>query len=214
MVFFPLLANICLWWKYIYSAIAVCRSAFISQCDEGSMALCFPWFSSPSTWLSHSWCTALFPLLHLLLPLFCLSLLCDSIPLSSSPAILFFPFFLPQEVGPPRPPLPKSYQPLETSQSFPPSIPPLPLDSNAWLRSMGPHAGIHQESYKDGEDCHSRKVPERRDSTERGKPLIPIIISPCPVSVFTSIIITDYNHNAHPSRNLTQSPFILTYSMS
>ncbi|XP_073732126.1 pleckstrin homology domain-containing family A member 6 isoform X3 [Misgurnus anguillicaudatus] len=62
-----------------------------------------------------------------------------------------------EEVGPPRPPLPKSYQPLETSQSFPPSIPPLPLDSNAWLRSMGPHAGIHQESYKDGEDSHSRK---------------------------------------------------------
>ncbi|XP_058646716.1 pleckstrin homology domain-containing family A member 6 isoform X2 [Onychostoma macrolepis] len=62
-----------------------------------------------------------------------------------------------EEVGPPRPPLPKSYQPLESSQSFPPSIPPLPLDSNAWLRSMGPHSGIHQEGYKDDEEFSSRK---------------------------------------------------------
>ncbi|XP_052465768.1 pleckstrin homology domain-containing family A member 6 isoform X3 [Carassius gibelio] len=62
-----------------------------------------------------------------------------------------------EEVGPPRPPLPKSYQPLESSQSFPPSVPLLPLESNAWLRSMGPHSGIHQEGYKDNEDFHSRK---------------------------------------------------------
>ncbi|XP_059393793.1 pleckstrin homology domain-containing family A member 6-like isoform X4 [Carassius carassius] len=62
-----------------------------------------------------------------------------------------------EEVGPPRPPLPKSYQPLESSQSFPPSVPPLPSDSNAWLRSMGPHSGIHQEGYKDDEEFRSRK---------------------------------------------------------
>uniref|UniRef100_A0A8C2AL62 Pleckstrin homology domain containing, family A member 6 n=1 Tax=Cyprinus carpio TaxID=7962 RepID=A0A8C2AL62_CYPCA len=62
-----------------------------------------------------------------------------------------------EEVGPPRPPLPKSYQPLESSQSFPPSVPPLPLDSYAWLRSMGPHSGIHQEGYKDDEEFRSRK---------------------------------------------------------
>ncbi|XP_056591259.1 pleckstrin homology domain-containing family A member 6 isoform X6 [Triplophysa dalaica] len=62
-----------------------------------------------------------------------------------------------EEVGPPRPPLPKSYQPLETSQTFPPSIPPLPINSNAWLHSMGPHASLHQESYKDEEEYHSRK---------------------------------------------------------
>ncbi|XP_051957181.1 pleckstrin homology domain-containing family A member 6-like isoform X11 [Xyrauchen texanus] len=62
-----------------------------------------------------------------------------------------------EEVGPPRPPLPKSYRPLESSQSFPPSIPPLPLDSNAWLRSMGPHSAIHQEVYKDDAEFHSRK---------------------------------------------------------
>lgn len=138
--------------------------------------------------------------LHFSIPSFLFSF-CVILSLSLlPPAPLFLPFFLPQEVGPPRPPLPKSYQPLETSQSFPPSIPPLPLDSNAWLRSMGPHAGIHQESYKDGEDSHSRKVPERGDSTERGKPFIPIIIPTCPVS----IIITDNNHSAHPSRNTPQ----------
>uniref|UniRef100_A0A673JLM9 Pleckstrin homology domain-containing family A member 6-like n=1 Tax=Sinocyclocheilus rhinocerous TaxID=307959 RepID=A0A673JLM9_9TELE len=74
-----------------------------------------------------------------------------------------------EEVGPPRPPLPKSYQPLETSQSFPPSVTPLPLDSNAWLRSMGPHSGIHQEGYKDDEDFRSRKVPKRGGRTERPK---------------------------------------------
>ncbi|XP_026131543.1 pleckstrin homology domain-containing family A member 6-like isoform X2 [Carassius auratus] len=62
-----------------------------------------------------------------------------------------------EEVGPPRPPLPKSYQPLESSQSFPPSVPPLPSDSNAWLRSMGPHSGIHQEGHKDHEEFRSRK---------------------------------------------------------
>ncbi|XP_039551017.1 pleckstrin homology domain-containing family A member 6 isoform X2 [Pimephales promelas] len=62
-----------------------------------------------------------------------------------------------EEVGPPRPPLPKSYQPLESSQSFPPSVPPLPLDSNTWLRSMGPHSGIQQEGYKNEEEFRSRK---------------------------------------------------------
>uniref|UniRef100_A0A671P0N7 Pleckstrin homology domain-containing family A member 6-like n=1 Tax=Sinocyclocheilus anshuiensis TaxID=1608454 RepID=A0A671P0N7_9TELE len=72
-----------------------------------------------------------------------------------------------EEVGPPRPPLPKSYQPLETSQSFPPSVTPLPLDSNAWLRSMGPHSGIHQEGYKEDEDFCSRKVPQRGGCTTR-----------------------------------------------
>lgn len=83
--------------------------------------------------------------------------------LLSLPNFLFFfsLAFLWQEVGPPRPPLPKSYQPLESSQSFPPSVPPLPLDSYAWLRSMGPHSGIHQEGYKDDEEFRSRKVPQR-----------------------------------------------------
>lgn len=143
------------------------------------MPICFPWFSAPSTWLSRSWCTALsFSIPSLLsssLPFFPFCL----IPFLSvsftffSQLPLFFcfvfysPDILPQEVGPPRPPLPKSYQPLESSQSFPPSVPPLPLDSNAWLRSMGPHSGIHQEGYKDNEEFRSRKVPREGGSIMR-----------------------------------------------
>ncbi|KAI4894973.1 hypothetical protein NFI96_028735, partial [Prochilodus magdalenae] len=54
-----------------------------------------------------------------------------------------------EDIGPPRPPLPKSYQPLESTLYMPPSVPPLPFDSNAWLRSM--------DAYRDDEDPHSRK---------------------------------------------------------
>uniref|UniRef100_G3PCT8 PH domain-containing protein n=1 Tax=Gasterosteus aculeatus aculeatus TaxID=481459 RepID=G3PCT8_GASAC len=59
----------------------------------------------------------------------------------------------PEESVPPRPPLPKSYHPLEPSLTFPPSIPPLPFDSTAWLRSLGIDDG-----YLDGEDSQNRKV--------------------------------------------------------
>ncbi|XP_072521629.1 pleckstrin homology domain-containing family A member 6 isoform X3 [Salminus brasiliensis] len=54
-----------------------------------------------------------------------------------------------EDIGPPRPPLPKSYQPLESTPSMPPSVPPLPFDSNAWLRSM--------DAYKDDEEPRGRK---------------------------------------------------------
>lgn len=140
------------------------------------MPICFPWFSAPSTWLSRSWCTALslHSFLSSSLPFFpfCLiPFLSVSFTFFSQLPLLFVflysPDFLPQEVGPPRPPLPKSYQPLESSQSFPPSVPPLPLDSNAWLRSMGPHSGIHQEGYKDNEEFRSRKVPQEGGSIMR-----------------------------------------------
>ncbi|KAA8593210.1 hypothetical protein FQN60_009326 [Etheostoma spectabile] len=57
-----------------------------------------------------------------------------------------------QESVPPRPPLPKSYYPLEPSPTFPPSVPPLPFDSATWLRSLGIDDG-----YLDGEDSHIRK---------------------------------------------------------
>lgn len=46
----------------------------------------------------------------------------------------------PQEPGPPRPPLPKSYVPLES----PPTIPPLPSDSRPWPYPTSPswqHSG-------------------------------------------------------------------------
>ncbi|XP_076605599.1 pleckstrin homology domain-containing family A member 6 isoform X4 [Chaetodon auriga] len=58
----------------------------------------------------------------------------------------------PEESVPPRPPLPKSYYPLEPSSTFPSSINPLPLDSTAWLRSLGIDDG-----YLDGEGSHIRK---------------------------------------------------------
>ncbi|XP_054641937.1 pleckstrin homology domain-containing family A member 6 isoform X4 [Dunckerocampus dactyliophorus] len=59
----------------------------------------------------------------------------------------------PEESVPPRPPLPKSYFPLEPSTTFPPSIPPLPFDSTTWLRSLAIDDG-----YFDGEDSHIRKT--------------------------------------------------------
>uniref|UniRef100_A0A8C2H151 Pleckstrin homology domain containing, family A member 6 n=1 Tax=Cyprinus carpio TaxID=7962 RepID=A0A8C2H151_CYPCA len=91
-----------------------------------------------------------------------------------------------EEVGPPRPPLPKSYQPLESSQSFPPSVPPPPIDSNAWLRSMGPHSGIHQEGYKDNEDFRSRKVPQRGGHTMRMRTVS--IFAPCSIISFINAL--------------------------
>ncbi|CAL8335706.1 unnamed protein product [Merluccius merluccius] len=67
----------------------------------------------------------------------------------------------PEEIGPPRPPLPKSYCPLESSPTFPPSVPPLPFDSAAWLRSL-------DANYLDEEDSHNRKPKygERTSSNE------------------------------------------------
>ncbi|XP_042353850.1 pleckstrin homology domain-containing family A member 6 isoform X1 [Plectropomus leopardus] len=58
----------------------------------------------------------------------------------------------PEESVPPRPPLPKSYYPMEPSPVFPPSIPPLPFDSTAWLHSLG-----LADDILDGEDSHIRK---------------------------------------------------------
>ncbi|XP_047188421.1 pleckstrin homology domain-containing family A member 6 isoform X9 [Scophthalmus maximus] len=59
----------------------------------------------------------------------------------------------PEESVPPRPPLPKAYYPLELSPTSPPSIPPLPFDSTAWLRSLGLDDG-----YLDGEESHIKKL--------------------------------------------------------
>ncbi|XP_026884340.2 pleckstrin homology domain-containing family A member 6 isoform X3 [Electrophorus electricus] len=54
-----------------------------------------------------------------------------------------------EDVGPPRPPLPKSYQPLELSPPMLPSVPPLPHDSNSWLRPT--------DTPQDHGEPHSRK---------------------------------------------------------
>uniref|UniRef100_UPI0037E88B23 pleckstrin homology domain-containing family A member 6 isoform X2 n=1 Tax=Semicossyphus pulcher TaxID=241346 RepID=UPI0037E88B23 len=67
----------------------------------------------------------------------------------------------PEENVPPRPPLPKSYFPLEPSSTFPPSIPPLPFDSTAWLRSLGIDDG-----YLDGEDSLFRKFGEQSNFSD------------------------------------------------
>ncbi|XP_061584128.1 pleckstrin homology domain-containing family A member 6 isoform X3 [Cololabis saira] len=58
----------------------------------------------------------------------------------------------PEESAPPRPPLPKSYYPLEPSSTFPPSVPPLPFDSTAWLHNLG-----ISEAYLDREESNIRQ---------------------------------------------------------
>ncbi|KAM6927874.1 pleckstrin homology domain-containing family A member 6 [Xenentodon cancila] len=58
----------------------------------------------------------------------------------------------PEESAPPRPPLPKSYYPLEPSSTFPPSVPPLPFDSTAWLHNLG-----ISEGYLDREESNIRQ---------------------------------------------------------
>ncbi|XP_061689226.1 pleckstrin homology domain-containing family A member 6 isoform X3 [Syngnathoides biaculeatus] len=55
----------------------------------------------------------------------------------------------PEESAPPRPPLPKSYFPLEPSTSFP----PLTFDSTIWLHSLGIDDGFF-----DVEDSQIRKI--------------------------------------------------------
>ncbi|XP_074526881.1 pleckstrin homology domain-containing family A member 6 isoform X3 [Halichoeres trimaculatus] len=62
----------------------------------------------------------------------------------------------PEENAPPRPPLPKSYYPLEPSSTFPPSVPPLPFDSAAWLRSLG-----IDDDYLHAEDAHITKFGDQ-----------------------------------------------------
>uniref|UniRef100_A0A8B9LMB8 Pleckstrin homology domain containing, family A member 6 n=1 Tax=Astyanax mexicanus TaxID=7994 RepID=A0A8B9LMB8_ASTMX len=80
-----------------------------------------------------------------------------------------------EDIGPPRPPLPKSYQPLESTPSMPPSVPPLPFDSNAWLRSM--------DAYKDDDEPRSRKVSVRGKAVRsRGTGLLSLTLD-CPNDV-------------------------------
>ncbi|KAJ4940240.1 hypothetical protein JOQ06_026549, partial [Pogonophryne albipinna] len=66
-----------------------------------------------------------------------------------------------------------SYYPLEPSPTFPPSIPPLPFDSTAWLRSLGVDDG-----YLDGEDCHSRKLISDMQDQDRQSTLNKVGIVP------------------------------------
>uniref|UniRef100_A0A8C9QQT3 Pleckstrin homology domain containing A6 n=1 Tax=Scleropages formosus TaxID=113540 RepID=A0A8C9QQT3_SCLFO len=63
-----------------------------------------------------------------------------------------------EDIGPPRPPLPKFYIPLESPPTIPPSVPPLPLENSTWLRSMGLLSGSPEEDY-DEEESNRRQVP-------------------------------------------------------
>ncbi|XP_036386282.1 pleckstrin homology domain-containing family A member 6 isoform X2 [Megalops cyprinoides] len=67
-----------------------------------------------------------------------------------------------EDVGPPRPPLPKSYLPLETLHTTPPSVPPLPFDSRAGLLS-----GRLEDDYEDVDESRRRqhKFTFRSDSS-------------------------------------------------
>ncbi|XP_062268135.1 pleckstrin homology domain-containing family A member 6 isoform X2 [Platichthys flesus] len=66
----------------------------------------------------------------------------------------------PEESIPPRPPLPKAYYPLDPSPTHPPSIPPLPFDSTAWL-----HSFCRDDGYLDGEDSYIRKLQVGEQNT-------------------------------------------------
>ncbi|TST85787.1 Pleckstrin homology domain-containing family A member 6 [Bagarius yarrelli] len=83
-------------------------------------------------------------------PLSSVSLTSPLSPFSSAPGSQNSPSkqLATEEIGPPRPPLPKSYQPLDPTAIMPP-VPPLPYNSNAWQHST--------DSYKEDKDMHSRK---------------------------------------------------------
>ncbi|KAM3622313.1 uncharacterized protein V6R79_023075 [Siganus canaliculatus] len=57
------------------------------------------------------------------------------------------------EIVPPRPPLPKSYSPLDQLSTSPPSVPPLPFDSTDCSSRFG-----IGDCYHDGEDPYIRKL--------------------------------------------------------
>lgn len=69
--------------------------------------------------------------------------------------LLSFFFNLPQDISPPRPPLPKSYLPLESPPPFPLSTSHLSLDRSSWLCRM-------EEDYEEEEEARRRQVPPQR----------------------------------------------------
>ncbi|XP_036388636.1 pleckstrin homology domain-containing family A member 6-like [Megalops cyprinoides] len=62
-----------------------------------------------------------------------------------------------EDVSPPRPPLPKSYLPLESPPSFPPSASHLPFDRGAWLCRSSALSGSLEEDYEEEEEAHLRQ---------------------------------------------------------
>lgn len=113
--------------------------------DYGEFLISLTWVKDPIPQDHSHESFLLCTLLSILSPLMC-STFSFFYPFSPSSPLLF------QENVPPRPPLPKSYYLLEPSPNFPPSIPPLPFDSTAWLRNLAIDDG-----YLDDEDT-LRKV--------------------------------------------------------
>ncbi|XP_073324190.1 pleckstrin homology domain-containing family A member 6 [Pagrus major] len=108
-----------------------------------------------------------------------------------------------EESVPPRPPLPKSYYPLELSSTFSLSTATLPFDSTAWLRSLG-----IDEGYFDFEDSHFRKpkfgeeknisdvqdeVQDRQSTTNKVGIVPPRTKSPADESHCSSVGVSWYN---------------------
>ncbi|KAG7472625.1 hypothetical protein MATL_G00110760 [Megalops atlanticus] len=62
-----------------------------------------------------------------------------------------------EDVSPPRPPLPKSYLPLESPPSFPLSASHLPFDRGAWLCRSSALSGSLEEDYEEEEEARLRQ---------------------------------------------------------
>ncbi|KPP76150.1 pleckstrin-like domain-containing family A member 6-like, partial [Scleropages formosus] len=74
-----------------------------------------------------------------------------------------------EDIGPPRPPLPKFYIPLESPPTIPPSVPPLPLENSTWLRSMGLLSGSPEEDYDEEESNRRQHKFSFRSDTSTGE---------------------------------------------
>ncbi|XP_072307950.1 pleckstrin homology domain-containing family A member 6 isoform X4 [Eucyclogobius newberryi] len=90
-------------------------------------------------------------------PLSSVSLTSPLSPFSPLPGSQTPPSKHPEECVPPRPPLPKSYYPLESSPSFPPSTPPLYRDSAAWLCGL---------VYSDAEESYTKNMSDTEDAAQ------------------------------------------------
>ncbi|XP_041084182.1 pleckstrin homology domain-containing family A member 6-like isoform X8 [Polyodon spathula] len=86
-----------------------------------------------------------------------------------------------EDMGPPRPPLPKSYLPLESLLITPPSVPPLPLENTLWLSSR------------------ARLRPNSENEEERGLGEVPTRTGHTNTSL-------DSHHNPAISRSSPSSP--------
>ena len=95
-----------------------------------------------------------------------------------------------------RPPLPKSYLPLETSPTAPPSVPPLPSYSSAW------HSSSLEDPYRDDDnDYRGRKVPQTR-----GRPLAHWERGRGPQGSQSPTPLKSWHWRTHPSKHPKHPP--------